>query len=216
MPEPDSQTNTEPNQIPAAGAAAAAAVDVGTAGPAGGPRPTVAELFLAFARLSVFSFGGVLAWSRRMLVDDKGWMTATEFNDILALCQFLPGPNIVNVCAVFGMKVRGLPGALACLLGLLGPSVMMMIAAGTLYRAVGAMPELRGVLAGLAAAAAGMVLATALQMAEPLRGGRITVEHGVAAAAFLAVGVLRLSLPLVLLVLVPISIGFAWWRAGES
>ena len=44
-----------------------------------------------------------------------------EFNDILALCQFLPGPNIVNVSAVFGMRVRGVAGALACLTGLLGP-----------------------------------------------------------------------------------------------
>src|SRR5580704_12133575 len=71
------------------------------------PRPSIAELFRAFAGVSLSSFGGVLAWSRRMLVEDKRWMTAAEFNDVLALCQFLPGPNIVNVCAVFGGRVRG-------------------------------------------------------------------------------------------------------------
>jgi len=148
-----------------------------------------------------------------MLVEDKRWMTAEEFNDILALCQFLPGPNIVNVCAVFGMRVRGLPGALACLFGLLGPSVVMMIVAGTLYRSFGTLPELRGVLAGLAAAAAGMIIATAVQMAEPLKRWRIGPEQAIALAAFAAIGVLQLSLPLVLLMLVPVSIGFAWWRA---
>jgi chromate transporter len=180
------------------------------------PQPSIAELFLAFAGVSLSSFGGVLAWSRRMLVEDKRWMTAEEFNDVLALCQFLPGPNIVNVCAVFGVRVRGVSGALACLTGLLGPSVVLMIAAGTLYRSFGSLPELRGVLSGLAAAAAGMIVATAVQMAEPLRRFRPGAQHVVALAAFLAVGVLRLSLPLVLLVLVPTSIGLAWLRVDEK
>ena len=108
--------------------------------------PTVGELFLAFARVSISSFGGVLAWSRRMLVDEKRWMTPEEFNDILALCQFLPGPNIVNVSAVFGMRVRGLAGALACLSGLLGPSVLLMIVVGIFYRRFGALPRLEGML----------------------------------------------------------------------
>ena len=180
------------------------------------PRPSIAELFRAFAEVSLSSFGGVLAWSRRMLVEDKRWMTAEEFNDVLALCQFLPGPNIVNVCAVFGVRVRGVAGALACLTGLLGPSIVLMIAAGTLYRSFGSLPALRGVLSGLAAAAAGMIIATAVQMAEPLRRFRPGPEHAVALAAFVAVGVLRLSLPLVLLVLVPASIGIAWRRVDEK
>src|SRR5215813_7525918 len=89
-------------------------------------RPSVAALFLAFAGLSISSFGGVLAWARRMLVENKGWMTAQEFNDLLALCQFLPGPNIVNLCAVFGARMRGTPSALACVVGLLGPSVALL------------------------------------------------------------------------------------------
>jgi len=167
-------------------------------------------LFLAFAGVSVSSFGGVLAWARRMLVENKRWMMAEEFNDLLALCQFLPGPNIVNLCAVFGVRVRGVPGALACLIGLLGPSVVLMIAAGTLYRRFGALPELRGVLSGLAAAAAGMIAATAVKLAEPLLRFRFGPEHAVAVATFVAIGMLRLSLPLVLLVMVPVSIGFAW------
>src|SRR5215470_11231917 len=93
---------------------------------AAAPRPSIANLFLAFAGVSVSSFGGVLAWARRMLVEDKRWMTAEEFNDLLALCQFLPGPNIVNLCAVFGARMRGIPGAVACLVGLLTPSVVLM------------------------------------------------------------------------------------------
>jgi chromate transporter len=208
MSERDSERDSRQISGPAPKAAAAV--------PPEAVRPSIVELFLALAGVSISSFGGVLAWSRRMLVEDKRWMTAQEFNDILALCQFLPGPNIVNVSAVFGMRMRGVPGALACLTGLLGPSVVLMIVAGTLYRRYGAMPELRGVLSGLAAAAAGMIVATAVQMAEPLRRFRPGPEHAIALAAFAAVGVMRLSLPLVLLVLVPASIGFAWRRAGDK
>jgi chromate transporter len=176
--------------------------------------PTLVELFLAFARVSISSFGGVLAWSRRMLVDEKRWMTPEEFNDILALCQFLPGPNIVNVSAVFGMRVRGLAGALACLIGLLGPSVLLMIVVGILYRRFGALPRLEGMLSGLAAAAAGMILSTALQVAAPLRRMRLGPAHGVALAIFVGIGLLGFSLPLTLLVLVPVSVAFAWPRTN--
>ena len=176
-------------------------------------RPPIAALCLAFAAVSISSFGGVLAWARRMLVENKRWMTAQEFNDLLALCQFLPGPNIV---AVFGARMLGIPGALACLVGLLGPSVVLMIAAGAAYRRFGALPEMHGVLSGLAAAAAGAIIAAAVKMAEPLVRVRLGPEHAVALATFVAVGVLRLSLPLVLLVIVPASIGFAWRRADEK
>src|SRR5215472_8467258 len=207
MSESDSTPPPAPEAEPKASSTVPAAV---------APQPSIADLFLAFAAVSISSFGGVLAWARRMLVENKRWMTAEEFNDLLALCQFLPGPNIVNLSAVFGVRVRGVPGALACLIGLLGPSVVLMIAAGTLYRRFGALPELHGVLSGLAAAAAGMIIATAVKLAEPLVRVRRGPEHAVALATFAAIGVLRLSLPLVLLVMVPASIGFAWRRTDEK
>src|SRR5215471_13118579 len=112
--------------------------------------------------------------------------------------------------------MRGVPGALACLIGLLGPSVVLMIVAGTLYRRFGALPEMHGVLSGLAAAAAGVVSAAAVKLAEPLVRVRLGPAHAVALATFVAVGVLRLSLPLVLMVMVPASIGFAWRRTDEK
>src|SRR5215470_19833352 len=205
-----SESDSAPSPAPAAEPNDPSAVPAAAA-----PRPSITDLFLAFAGVSLSGFGGVLAWARRMLVENKRWMTAREFNNLLALCQFLPGPNIVNLCAVFGVRVRGIPGALACLLGLLGPSVVLMIAAGVLYRRFGTLPELHGVLSGLAAAAAGMIIATALKMAEPLVRVRRCPEHAVALATFAAIGVLRLSLPLVLLVMVPASIGFAWRRTDE-
>ncbi len=71
------------------------------------PAPSHAELFLAFFKITLSGFGGTLPWTRRMFVEKKRWMTAEEFNDVYALCQFLPGPNIVNLTAVFGSRMRG-------------------------------------------------------------------------------------------------------------
>ena len=59
--------------------------------------PSLIALFVAFAKMSLAGFGGVLVWARRGIVDQHRWMTAEEFNETFALCHFLPGPNIVNL-----------------------------------------------------------------------------------------------------------------------
>src|ERR1700755_2212425 len=82
--------------------------------------PTVAELFTGFFWAGVSGFGGVLPFARRMIVDKRRWLTAEEFTDMWSLCQFLPGPNIVNMSIALGLRYRGLSGALAGALGLLG------------------------------------------------------------------------------------------------
>lgn len=189
--------------------------------PAGesGPRPpcpTAPQLFVAFAKIALSGFGGVVAWSRRVLVQDRGWLTPREFNEVLALCQVLPGPNIVNVSVVLGARWAGLAGALAALLGLVGPPMVLMIGAGILYRRFGELPELRGMLAGLAAAAAGQIAATAVQMAEPMAKSRFGLGQLVAIVTFLGAGVFRLPLLSVMAVMIPISIGCAWWERTRS
>ena len=97
---------------------------------AGSAPPTLADLFLGFARISISGFGGVLAWSRRLLVDEKRWMSASEFNELYALCQFLPGPNVVNLSVMFGARLYGLRGAVVAFLGLLSPAVALMLVVG--------------------------------------------------------------------------------------
>ena len=81
--------------------------------------PGLFALFVAFARMSLSGFGGVLAFARRGIVDEHRWMTAEEFNETFALCHFLPGPNIVNLSVVFGSRFRGIAGGFAAFAGLL-------------------------------------------------------------------------------------------------
>ena len=175
------------------------------------PTPTLLELFIAFATISLSGFGGVLAWSRRMLVEERKWMTAEEFNEAYALCQFLPGPNIVNLSVVFGRSIRGVPGALVALVGLIGPGVAIVTFFGFLYAVFGDIDALQRMFTGVAAAAAGLVISTAAKMAGPLVSQRFGGAHLVAAAAFVAIGLLRWPIYWVLAVLVPASFAIAWW-----
>jgi len=177
------------------------------------PTPTAPnplELFIAFSLISVSGFGGVLYWSRRMMVDERKWMTAEEFNEAYALCNFLPGPNIVNFSVVFGRQVGGTTGALVALLGLLGPPFLIVTLLGLIYAYYGDIVVVQRVLAGVAAAAAGLTISTGLKMAGPLLRQRPGFAHGVAMAAFLAVGVLSWPIYWVLGVLIPCSIALAW------
>jgi chromate transporter len=167
---------------------------------------------VAFALISLCGFGGVLAWSRRMLVDVRKWMTPEEFNDAYALCQFLPGPNVVNLAVVFGRRIRGSAGAVVALVGLLAPPFVIVTLIGLVYARLGEIAALQRALLGVAAAAAGLVLGTCAKMAQPLLRDRLGIAPLIALATFAAIGIFRWPLHWALAVLVPLSIAVAWVR----
>ena len=173
--------------------------------------PTHAELFLAFFKVSLSGFGGTLPWTRRMFVEEKRWMTAQEFNESYAVCQFLPGPNIVNLTSVFGARTRGATGALAAWAGFLALPFVLMVTIGMLYAQFGDAAALQRILGGVAAAAAGVMISTVTRMAEPLFRGRITAAPFVVIATIAAIGIFRWPLVWVMAALVPCSIALAWW-----
>ena len=171
--------------------------------PAEPPAGPIA-MFLAFLEVGLLGFGGVLPFARRMIVDQRRWLTAPEFTDLLALCQFLPGPNICNMTIALGRRYHGLPGALASILGLMGAPVTIAIGLGLIYARYGTLPAVAHGFAGLAAAASGLVLATAIKVGTPLRGK--SVGLAVAGVSFVAIAVLRTPLLPTMLVLAPASV----------
>jgi len=179
------------------------------------PIPSHAELFLAFFKITLMGFGGTLMWTRRMFVEQKRWMTAEEFNDVYALCQFLPGPNVVNLTAVFGSRMRGPTGAIAAWSGFLILPFCVMLAAGMLYERYGDVEIVRRVLSGVAPAAAGLLIATAAKMAAPMFRRFGPAPLVVLATAF-AIGLMRWPLLLVLMVIIPVSIGLAWTMRART
>src|SRR5258705_11279864 len=170
------------------------------------PAPTppgLSALFVAFAKISLAGFGGVLVWARRGIVDQHRWMTADEFNETYALCHFLPGPNVVNLSVVFGSRFRGVPGAIAAFAGLIGPPMVIVTILAALYAYFGEIDALRRILAGVSCAAVGLLISAVFRMMMPLVKRRDMIGLVILAAVFFAVGLLRLPLPAVLLVAIP-------------
>jgi chromate transporter len=172
--------------------------------------PTLTQLYLGFAQISLSAFGGALPWARRILVEDRGWLEPDDFTDTLALCQFLPGPNVINLSIAVGRRFQGAAGAFSAFLGLMGVPVIIVIGLGLLYGRYGELQALRGVFAALGAAAAGLVITTAAKMAEPVIRKQPLAGIPIIIGGFVMVGVLRWPLPIVLAVLAPTSIALAW------
>ena len=173
-------------------------------------QPGLTELFVAFAKMSLAGFGGVLYWARRGIVEQHRWMTAEEFNETYALCHFLPGPNVVNLSVVFGARFRGIAGGIAAFAGLVGPPMVLAMIFAALYARYGEIDALRRILAGVSCAAVGLLLATVLRMMMPLLKKRDLVGLVVMAAVFVAIGLARLPLQAVLLVAIPLSIAITF------
>ena len=172
--------------------------------------PGLIELFVAFAKMSLAGFGGVLVWARRGIVDQHKWMMAEEFNETFALCHFLPGPNIVNLSVVFGSRFRGIPGGVAAFAGLVGPPVVIVTILAALYAHYGEIDALRRTLAGVSCAAVGLLLAVVFRMMMPLIRKRDLVGVVLLSGVFVAVGLLRLPLPAVLLAAIPLSLAITF------
>jgi chromate transporter len=173
--------------------------------------PGLLELFLAFARMSLAGFGGVLVFARRAIVEQHRWMTADEFNETFALCHFLPGPNIVNLSMVFGSRLRGIAGGIAAFAGLLLPPTLIMMVLAIIYARVGDLDVLRRSLAGISCAAVGLLIAVVFRMMTPLLKRTDPLALILMLGVFLAIGVLRLPLQAVLLVAIPVSIGATYF-----
>jgi chromate transporter len=184
------------------------------AGAAGTPRAVPPPaLFWCFLLMGLRGFGGVMPWARRALVEERAWLSEQEFTEALSLCQFLPGPNVVNLSIHVGNRLGGAAGALAAFGGLMLAPCCIIIGIGALYGAYGDLPLVRSAIGGVAAVAAGLIVAMGVKMARPLlrrAPGALFI-----ALAFVAVGPLQLPLPLVLLVLAPASVAVAfvwrWW-----
>lgn len=85
------------------------------------------QLFTVFARIGAVTFGGgyaMVSFIERELAD-RGWLSVSEFADIVAVSQMTPGPLALNVATYVGRQLAGIPGALSASLGLAFPAVFI-------------------------------------------------------------------------------------------
>jgi len=166
--------------------------------------PDCRQLFMGFFILGLTGFGGVLPMARHMLVEKRRWLSAEQFAELLGLCQFLPGGNIINLSVALGMEFRGLRGALSALMGLILAPTICVVLLGLVYARYQNDPLVEHLFAGLAAAAGGLLLSTGIKMLAPLWGKWL--QLALVVVGVIAIAGLRIPMLPVMLVLAPISI----------
>jgi chromate transporter len=163
-----------------------------------------AELFLGFLKIGLLGFGGIAPWARHVIIEERRWVTEKEFAAILGVAQILPGPNTMNASVMIGDRFQGVPGVLLCLLGQMAMPLAIVTSLAVIYERFAAVPEVKAMLVGAAAGAAGLVLGTALKMAQKIKPTPLALLIGI--IAFAAIGILSWPLIPVVAVLVPLGV----------
>jgi chromate transporter len=156
------------------------------------PPRNLTELFTGFLSIGARSFGGVMPWAYRVMVEERRWISADDFTATVGLCQFLPGPNIGNTSVVLGKRWFGWRGSIVGFLGLVAVPFAWVLALAAFYSDYATIPLVRSIVIGVGAAGAGLFIGTAIKLGRPL--ARKPGAWVVAMGCFLAVAVGRMSL----------------------
>jgi chromate transporter len=177
---------------------------------------SLAAVSIAFLKVSLYGIGGGggLVWARRITVDQQRWISEQDFADIVSLCQFMPGPNIVGIAVCVGTRLRGAIGAVVAVSGFLLIPWTIGFIVGVLCLQHAQNPVLQHILGGISAAAAGLLVATGLRMMLPHRGSPAAVIF--ASFGFLLMALAKLPLLIVLIGLAPLSIAAAGFQIARA
>jgi chromate transporter len=167
------------------------------------PPKDLRDLFTGFFWIGARSFGGVMPWAYRTMVEERRWLTHADFTETIGLCQFLPGPNIGNASVVLGKRWFGLAGSIVAFLGLMALPFIWVLGLFMVYSDLSSNLTLRAIVTGVGAAGAGLFIGTAVKLGRPL--AKKPAALVLIAACFLIVAVARVSL----LVVVPVSLGIS-------
>jgi putative chromate ion transporter len=150
--------------------------------PADSVRGSPLEVFLVFLKLGLTTFGGPIAhlgFFQREIIDRRKWITDSAYGDLVALCQFLPGPASSQVAISLGYLRAGIRGAFAASIGFVSPSAILMIAIGYGFQTIN--PQ-SGFLHGLKLAAVPVVAQAVWSMGGKFCPDRVRLTLAIVAA----------------------------------
>lgn len=168
------------------------------------PSPTVLQLFLIFSRIGLTSFGGGI--SGLLLVEfvkRRPWMTEEEFLNGMSISQALPGVNVKNMAVWIGYHLRGTPGAIAGILGIVIPPAIVIVLLGTIFTKLARFDLTHIALEGAVASAVG--LSATMGLIAAWRVPRNALPLVLMVGTFVCIAIFRF--PLVWTVLVAGTIG---------
>jgi chromate transporter len=176
---------------------------------------THVDLALCFLKIALASFGGGLsAWARQVIVEERQWLNDEEFLTAMTLSRLLPGPNVTNMAVYVGTRFHGLSGAGAALAGLTLVPLAIILGLGMVYFHYHRLPAFQATLTGLVSAGAALTLSMAVKSGLDIVRQPMAVM--LAVAAFIGVAILRWPLLVVLAVLTPIGMAWYWPREAKT
>jgi len=138
-----------------------------------GERSSLRAFLLYFLRLGTLGFGGPIALAGHMqqdLVEQRGWISAQEYKEGLALAQLAPGPLAAQLAMYLGwVRARRL-GATLVALAFVGPSFLMVLVLSVLYVRFGGLPWMQGLFYGIAAAVIAVIARSVLKLVRMTLG----------------------------------------------
>lgn len=183
--------------------------------PALAPRPSLWSLFFGMLQVALSAFGGGLsAWSQRIVVEQRRWMSNEQFLTGLTVARLFPGPNQINMAVYIGAEFHGLVGALVAMAGMLLVPFSLLMALGMVYFEVHELPAVDRLLAGVVAAAAGMALSMGFKILDQYWKDGVALL--LAGAVFFALTVFHARLIPVVLVSGPLAMAWYWPRSARS
>jgi chromate transporter len=162
--------------------------------------PQLSEFTRVFARIGLLSFGGPaaqIALMHRELVEQRGWLTESDYLRALSFCMMLPGPEAMQLATYSGWRLRGTIGGLIAGLLFVLPGALVILILAMLYASYGDLPLAAALLRGVQAAVLAIVLHALLKISKRALTGWFHRE--LAVAAFLALFLFNLPFPLVVL-----------------
>lgn len=127
----------------------------------------LAQLFLSFLQIGLFSIGGgyaAMPLIQQQVVEQHAWLTMSEFTDLVTIAEMTPGPIAVNAASFVGMNLGGVPGAIVATLGCITPSLVIVSLLSWIYRRYRQMDTLQEVLGCLRPAVVALIASAGLDM----------------------------------------------------
>lgn len=125
------------------------------------------KLFWSFLQIGLFSFGGgyaAMPLIQSQVVTEHGWLSMRKFTDLITISQMTPGPIAVNSATFVGIKIAGVPGALAATVGCILPSCIIVTLIAWLYLKYRNMAVLQGILNSLRPAVVAMIASAGISI----------------------------------------------------
>lgn len=125
------------------------------------------KMFLVFARIGVFTFGGgysMLPMFRRELVEKRGWLTDGELTDYYSVAQCIPGIIAVNTSTLAGYKQYGRAGGVAAALGMISPSILIILGIAAFISNFAGIPAVQNAFAGIRVCVCVLIINTVIKL----------------------------------------------------